>query len=144
MRDINRGPCRGEPCVRPKGGEYEIRPYRDRGYPIPSPSGLIFAHISWGGVALAPPGAADGSPRRATEPEIPARMGAGLRRRVIILKGPGGARPKGLPEPHVVANYTLMVAERAAVLVFQDDQLLLRTRDHLEQVGSGGRGCGGL
>jgi hypothetical protein len=47
-------------------------------------------------------------PRRATEPEMPARMRAGLRRGVAILKGPGGGRPQGLPEPHVVANYSLM------------------------------------
>ena len=60
------------------------------------------------------------------------------------MKGPGGARRKGLPEPHVVAHYSLMVAERAAVLVFQDDQLLLRTGDHLEQVGRGGPGHTGL
>jgi hypothetical protein len=31
-----------------------------------------------------------------------------------------------------------MVAERAAVVVVQDDQLLLRTVDHLEQVGREG------
>jgi hypothetical protein len=62
-------------------------------HPGPLPRGAHLCPHLVGGVALAPPGAPDRSRPRATEPELPARMRAGLRRGVATLKGPGGERP---------------------------------------------------
>jgi hypothetical protein len=65
---------------------------------------------------------------------MPGGMRAGLPRGVGILRGPGGGRPWGLPEPHVAANYSLMIAELAVVVVVQDPQLLLRARGDLGDI----------
>ena len=59
-------------------------------------------------------------------------------RRLITLTGASGAGRAGLAQLHDIAVYALMAAFRAAGGAFQDDQPLLRTLDHLEQVGEAG------